>query len=184
MFLWQSNEDEIKKGLYGCGKKATPIFNMIKTIKGDLVKIARETNLFDVYIHGCNCQSIMGRGIAKQIAETFPDVYKIDRFSKLKANQKLGRFTSTTFRNMKYHRIHFINAYTQLTIGSGCQVDYVAIKDSLEAIRTMFGGCQQRFAMPKIGAGLGGGDWNRIKAIIEDVFKHEDVTVIEYDPKL
>lgn len=154
---------------------------MIKTIKGDLVRIAKETNLFDVYIHGANCQSIMGGGIARQIAETFPQVYMVDKNSKLKPNMKLGRFTSTTFRNMKYHRVHFVNAYTQLTLGSGCQVDYMAIKDSLEGIRTMFGGCQQRFAMPKIGAGLGGGDWNRIKAIIEDVFKNEDVTVIEYE---
>jgi len=38
-----------------------------------------------------------------------------------------------------------------------------------------------KFAMPKIGAGLGGGDWNKIKGIIEDVFKHENLTVIEYD---
>lgn len=153
---------------------------MIKILKGDLIRIAKETNLFDVYIHGANCQSIMGAGIARQIAETFPQVYMVDKNSKLKPNMKLGRFTSTTFRNMKCHRVHFVNAYTQLTIGSGCQVDYMAIKDSLEGIIMMFGGCQQRFAMPKIGAGLGGGDWNRIKAIIEDVFKNEDVTVIEY----
>jgi len=41
-----------------------------------------------------------------------------------------------------------------------------------------------KFALPMIGAGLGGGNWQKIKGIIEDVFKQEDVTVIEYDPKL
>ena len=153
---------------------------MIKIIKGDLVQIAKHTSLFDIYIHGCNCQSVMGAGVARQIAQAFPMVYMKDMKSKLKPEEKLGKFTYHTIKNETGARIYIINAYTQFTVGHGVQVDYVAMRDSFEAIRTMFGGCQMRFAMPKIGAGLGGGDWNKIKGIIEDVFKHENLTVIEF----
>jgi O-acetyl-ADP-ribose deacetylase (regulator of RNase III) len=154
---------------------------MMKTIKGDLIQIAKHTSLFDIYIHGCNCFSIFGAGIARQIAHTFPHVYKVDKESKLTPHQKFGKFTFISFKNSRKHRIYFINAYTQFSLGGGLQVDYVALRDSMESIRVMFGGCQLRFAMPMIGAGLGGGNWQKIKTIIEDVFKQEDVTVIEYD---
>lgn len=165
-------------------KKPHPLSIMIKTIKGDLVKIADETSLFDVYIHGANCQSVMGAGVAAQIARKFPMVYKVDKESKLPPRQKLGKYTSCNFKNSIKHRIHFVNAYTQFTVGMGVQVNYMAIKDSFEAIRTTFGGCKLRFAMPMIGAGLGGGDWTKIKGIADEVFEHEDVTVIEYEQKL
>ena len=162
-------------------KKPHPHYFMVKTIKGDLVKLAKESRLFDVYIHGCNCRSIFGAGLARQIAQAFPMVYMKDMKSKLKPEEKLGKFTYHTIKNETGARIYIINAYTQFSVGTGVQVDYVAMRDSFEAIRTMFGGCQMKFAMPMIGAGLGGGDWNKIKTIIEDVFKDENLTVIDYD---
>jgi len=35
----------------------------------------------------------------------------------------------------------------------------------------------------KIGAGLAGGDWNRIKVIIQTELKDMDVTVVIYKPQ-
>jgi len=162
-------------------RKPHPFYHMIKTIKGDLVQIAKHTRIFDIYIHGANCHAVMGAGIARQIAQTFPEVYKVDKESKLKPEEKLGKFTYTKFKNDINARIYFINAYTQFGFGSIINVDYNALREALEGVRTMFGGCGMKFALPMIGAGLGGGNWQKIKGIIEDVFKQEDVTVIEYD---
>ncbi len=40
----------------------------------------------------------------------------------------------------------------------------------------------RRIGLPKIGAGLAGGDWPTIAAIIEEELAGEDVTLVEYQP--
>lgn len=40
----------------------------------------------------------------------------------------------------------------------------------------------RRMGLPKIGAGLAGGDWPTIVAIIEEELAGEDVTLVEYQP--
>ena len=49
----------------------------MKTVKGDLIKLALE-NEFDVIIHGCNNFVNMGAGIAKTIKQHFPEAYRAD----------------------------------------------------------------------------------------------------------
>jgi len=39
-------------------------------IEGDLIVLAKEGK-FDVIAHGCNCQCIMGAGLAPQMAKAF-----------------------------------------------------------------------------------------------------------------
>ncbi len=39
----------------------------------------------------------------------------------------------------------------------------------------------RRIGIPKIGAGLAGGDWARIAAIIEEELAGEDVTLVEFN---
>ena len=43
---------------------------MINYVDGDLIKLAKEAK-FDVIVHGCNCLSTMGAGIAPQMAAAF-----------------------------------------------------------------------------------------------------------------
>jgi O-acetyl-ADP-ribose deacetylase (regulator of RNase III) len=38
-----------------------------------------------------------------------------------------------------------------------------------------------RIGLPQIGCGLAGGDWNRVKEIIQRELKDMDVTVVIYD---
>jgi len=39
----------------------------------------------------------------------------------------------------------------------------------------------QRIGYPRSGAGLGGGDWDVIARILDDVLAGEDHTLVEYD---
>ena len=43
---------------------------MINYVDGDLIKLAK-VGKFDVIVHGCNCLSTMGAGIAPQMAAAF-----------------------------------------------------------------------------------------------------------------
>jgi O-acetyl-ADP-ribose deacetylase (regulator of RNase III) len=47
-------------------------------------------------------------------------------------------------------------------------------------IKTNFSG--ERIGLPKIGAGLAGGDWSVILAIISEELASEDVTIVECRP--
>jgi hypothetical protein len=50
----------------------------VKVVRGDLVKLAFDGR-FDVIIHDCNCQCVMGARIAKAIKQAFTEAYKADQ---------------------------------------------------------------------------------------------------------
>lgn len=49
----------------------------MKVMHGDLLQLALE-GAFDVIVHGCNCQCVMGKGIALSIKEQFPEAHAAD----------------------------------------------------------------------------------------------------------
>ena len=65
----------------------------MKVVEGDLLKLAIE-GVFDVIVHGCNCQCVMGAGIAKAIKKVFPDAYAADRETAKGEREKLGTISS------------------------------------------------------------------------------------------
>ena len=151
---------------------------MIKYIDGDLI---RDSDNFDVILQGCNFQNTMGKGIALQVKTKFPQAYEADCKTKKGDLAKLGTISHTTDTTPIV-----VNCYTQFDYRKQYDdpaliyVDYTAIKTALEAVKKNFTG--KKIGMPKIGAQLGGGDWNHIIRIIEYVLGDEDVTVVNYKP--
>ncbi len=62
--------------------------------------------------------------------------------------------------------------------GRGDKADYAAIRSCMRWIRESCRG--KRIGLPKIGAGLAGGDWSTIEAIIQEELAGENVTIVEY----
>lgn len=120
-------------------------------------------------IHGCNAQGVMNSGVAKAIRERWPKVYEDYKAwydnctDKFLDSLPLGHYH---FVKVEDHTI--INAVTQKYYGrDGTRyVSYDAIDEIFEALddKLDFG---SKIAMPKIGAGLGGGSWEVISSIIE-----------------
>jgi O-acetyl-ADP-ribose deacetylase (regulator of RNase III) len=151
----------------------------MKVIKGDLIKLALNGE-FDVIVHGCNCFNSMGKGIAKTIKQNFPEAYKADQQSNRGDKNKLGYFTTATVKKF-LGDIIIVNAYTQFSYNSKygknkCMVDYIAIEDVMKRIKKTFHG--SRIGYPKIGAGLGGGDWKIISGIIDRELIGEKHTLV------
>lgn len=142
----------------------------LKIVQGNLITMA-EQGMFDVIVHGCNCECIMGAGIAKQIAERWPKAYEVDVRTGSGRN-KLGCFTRAEITE----RFTIVNAYTQLRPGR-C-FDANAFRVVLGGICKSFSG--KRIGMPQIGCGLGGARWENVKKIIEEETEGEDITVVEY----
>ncbi len=148
----------------------------MKILTGDLLQFAR-MGVFDVIVHGANCQCTMGAGIAKAIRELFPEAYEADRATPKGERAKLGTI-SVGHVVRGDARFAVVNAYTQFHYrGPGVRVDCEAIRSSMLQVRTQFSGL--RIGYPRIGAGLGGGDWDRISGIINTALDGEDHTVVD-----
>lgn len=103
----------------------------------------------------------------------------------IKNGRVLAAFTIPRSPDIKV--VTVVNAYTQYRYGSLHHpdgdikpVDYDAITLCMRKINHQFKG--QHIGLPKIGAGLAGGDWNIIKKIFLTEFKYCQVTVVNYVP--
>jgi len=138
----------------------------VTTIKGNLFDAPR-----GLIIHGCNAQGVMGSGVAVYVREKYPQAYKVYRNAHDCGALKLG---SSTFIQVE-EQLWIVNAVTQSSVGSGVQVDYEAIHkcfdfanylaEQLDGVG-LYGNKPLPLIFPKIGAGRGGGDWNKIFGII------------------
>ena len=149
----------------------------MKVVSGDLIQLA-EDGEFDFIVHGCNCFCTMGAGIAKGIKAAFPAAYAADLVTRRGDRAKLG--TCSVAEVERYvGPLIVVNAYTQFDYrGSGPKVDYDAVRSCFRWIKQQHSG--KRIGLPKIGAGLAGGDWERIARIIEEELAGEDVTLVEF----
>ena len=150
----------------------------MKVIKGDLLILA-EDGLFDVIMHGCNCLCNMGSGIAKTIKERYPQAYKVDCETAKGDKNKLGDYTYSLIG--EDNKIVLVNAYTQYSYSRDkVDVDYDAVSSVFKKIKLGFSG--KRIGYPLIGAGLAGGDWKIIEAIINKELDGEDHTLVRFEP--
>ena len=148
---------------------------MIKYVIGDLV---RDAENYDVIAHVCNCFCTMGAGIAPQIKAKFPEAYEADCKTAKGDINKLGTISYT--ENTKPIVVNLYGQYDYTGRRSGkMDLDYDALRKSLVLMQEKYKG--KMMAMPKIGAGLAGGDWKQIEGIIEDVMRGEYVVIVEWE---
>ena len=82
------------------------------------------------------------------------------------------------------HILTVINAYTQYHYGKNHKdgvdkpLDYEALTLCMQKINHTFPG--KHIGLPLIGCGLAGGDWERVKAIIQKELFAMDVTIVHY----
>ena len=150
----------------------------METIRGNLLDYFR-LQQFDTIIHGCNCFNTMGAGIAKQIKDQYPQAYEADKKTRRGDISKLGDYSYEILNQREYAQI-IINAYTQYKWGGYKPVDYNAIEKVFTKLNEWDTLAQTSIGIPFIGAGLAGGDWSRIKAIIESVTPNLNITAVEY----
>lgn len=150
-------------------------------IDGDLIELAKEGK-FDVIAHGCNCHSTMGAGIAPQMAKAFGcDLFEMELWGS--TVRKLGNI-DYKYMFVGEKELAVVNAYTQFNYGrnhadgDAKPLSYEALTLCMKKINILFSG--KHIGLPKIGAGLAGGDWELIKFIIQRELQDCQVTVVNY----
>lgn len=154
----------------------TKVFDMpiVNEIQGDLIELAKAGE-FDAIVHGCNCFHAMGAGIARSIAQEFPEAYKADCETTHGEYGKLGDFSICVIDRFK-EPFHVINAYTQYDMGR--DGSYHAIKKVFQLINKIFKG--QNIGIPLIGCGIAGLEWASVRAIIDKECPDVDICVVHY----
>lgn len=151
----------------------------MKVTEGDLIQLALAGE-FDVIIHGCNCFCTMGAGIALSIKRVFPEAYQADLATESGDRSKLGTISWATHIR-EGRELIIVNGYTQYHWkGRGVKVDYEAVDNVFKLVQQEFTG--KRIGYPAIGAGLAGGDWQKIEEIIREALAGEDHTFVKYKP--
>lgn len=147
----------------------------MKYVKGDVTK-AKEKFI----AHGCNCQGVMGSGVAMVVKQRWPGAFE-KYTSDLAWNYSLGDCSFYETEDGKY----ILNLLTQNKYGTGTRhVNYVAIinslKHAIDIAELDYDISIDKVAIPMIGAGLGGGDWNIIESLLQDFEKMYGIEFVVY----
>ena len=150
-----------------------------KTIKGNLLD-AFDRGDVDVIAHQCNCFCNMGSGIAPQIAKRYPGAEAVDSATIKGDSDKLGTFTcAIVSRNVNGETIDdgiVYNLYGQYGYGgAGVNTKYESLKRAMQKMQQDLKDENNEgiIGLPLIGCGLGGGDWEVVSKIINEVFTNE-----------
>lgn len=156
-------------------------------LNGDLLKTP-----FQIIAHQTNCHGVMGGGVALQIKNKYPDVYKEyrDLCCKKCSADLLGTAQIVELdENFDFKFKAFFNIFGQDNYGSGeIQTNYTAVKngfiDAISKFRAIYNIPRHLkfvIAIPyKFGCGLAGGDWDTVREILEKIEKQENIVFVAY----
>ena len=143
--------------------------------KGDLLASGA-----DIIFHGVNCFCAMSGGIAKQIAEKYPFAEWADSQTPYGEKEKLGTI-QVVYPSIDYSAFSpiVINAYTQYNLGSdfsiihlhSCMNELKSFLKNIDPYREL------RVAGPKIGCGIGGGNWNLVQSSLNSIFPIREIEI-------
>ena len=150
---------------------------MITEIKGDITET--ECKLI---AHGVNCQGVMGSGVARALFLKWPQVRNEylnlhEECNKKDPEEFLG-WTQPVF--VGEGKI-IVNCWTQQNYGASSNqvyLSYNALRQCLHDLRDLainYG--IKNIAIPRIGCGLAGGDWGKVKPMVEEILFDLNVKV-------
>ena len=146
---------------------------MIYVVEGDILNATEQ-----FILHQVNTLGVMSGGLALQIRNKYPEVY--DAYVEYVMNSNdiqslLGNVQTVITHDGKVIANLFAQTLT---------TDYIALESSLRKTLSIvkFLG-NKTVAIPYfLGCGIGGGNWNIVYKIIEEVFGEYDVTIYKFEP--
>jgi hypothetical protein len=173
--------------------------NQIRSTSADSTGSFREVNgdLFehvesgDTIVHIVNNVGAWGAGFvvplgiryptAKQAYEYWAEgpssIEKLWKLSAVTGSLKLGEIQIVIC--VESPGVHVVNMCAQNSVRSSANpqpLDYVALLQCLSWLKS-FTPTHQRLVMPRIGSGLAGGDWPKIRNLIQRELPDHDITV-------
>jgi len=150
---------------------------MINLVTGNLLEAPVEA-----LVNTVNCVGIMGKGIALQFKQAFPENFKGYAQACRKGDVRIGQmFVHET--GSLFQPKYIINFPTKRHWRSKSRLEDIilGLKDLIRTVEKL--GIQS-IAVPPLGSGLGGLNWKEVKGLIVDTFADiPNVDVLLYEPK-
>jgi hypothetical protein len=134
--------------------------------------------------HGCNCQKVMGGGVAKRLASVWAGIEAVDSFDNRQPYERLGCYTKIRINS----NTTVYNFYTQLHPGPNfnpsafiiCLQKFVIENSYIDDIGNLV---QPHLTIPMIGNGLGKNPnwpWEATEEALIKYVGEENVTILDY----
>lgn len=142
-------------------------------------------NLFDSHaqalVNTVNTQGVMGKGIALQFKERYPNNYKSYRQACKDQKVVIGKMFITEEREMDGNKRLIINFPTKQHWRNSSQYSYIS--SGLQDLRQeIIDRDIASIAIPALGSCNGGLDWNNVKRMIEEYLHDLDCQIMIYEP--
>jgi O-acetyl-ADP-ribose deacetylase (regulator of RNase III) len=150
---------------------------MIESKTGDLLKADTEA-----LVNTVNCVGVMGKGIALQFKQAFPENFKEYAKACKTDDVRIGKMFIHKTKNM-FNPKYIINFPTKRDWRAKSQLKDIemGLDDLIIKIKELD---IKSIAIPPLGAGLGGLNWEDVKFNILNSFKElPEVRVLLYEPK-
>ena len=148
---------------------------MIRYITGNLLEAHAEA-----LVNTVNTVGVMGKGIALQFRETFPDNYKAYLDAIKRGEVKIGSMLVTKTGNLNGLR-YIVNFPTKEHWRNPSRIEYVE-KGLISLRKTIQELSIQSIAVPPLGCGNGQLNWEDVQPLIEQYLGDLPADVMVYEP--
>lgn len=149
---------------------------MIKYVTGDLLDSNAEA-----LVNTVNTVGVMGKGIALQFKKRFPNNNKLYVQACKDGELYVGRLLITTETSLVDGDKLIVNFPTKIDWRNPSEYDYIE-KGLQELVREINKRGIRSIAIPPLGSGNGGLDWNVVHKMIVDTLSNLDCEVYVYQP--
>jgi O-acetyl-ADP-ribose deacetylase (regulator of RNase III) len=115
--------------------------------------------------HGVNVHGVMGSGIAVQFRRLFPDMYQ--EYRKFCKNGALKPGMVYAYHDEQLHLL-VMNIASQDAPGPNARIEW--LREGVEKVLVVLDNHNiSRIALPRIGAGVGGLDWDEVEKVLTEL---------------
>lgn len=143
---------------------------IIQTVKGDIRNADR-----GFIVSGCNAQNKNGSGLARSLAEKWPvvkqdyhDVYYRDQFFQLGSIHPVKVEDNLTVINLISQEYYGYDGDVYVSY-SAIEVGFTNIVRLIRKLNQLDPSIPKIIHIPKIGCGLAGGNWDKVKGILKSI---------------
>jgi len=142
-------------------------------------------NLFDckaeALVNTVNTEGVMGKGIALQFKNIFPNNFKV--YSNACKNKEVivGKLLVTEEETLLTGKKIIINFPTKTSWRLPSEYSYIEA-GLVEMVKVIKEKSINSIAIPPLGSGNGGLDWNKVKLLLEKYLADTDCDIIIYEP--
>ncbi|QDI90443.1 Appr-1-p processing protein [Salicibibacter halophilus] len=144
----------------------------------------KQGNLLDdqseALVNTVNTVGVMGKGIALQVKQAYPNVFREYEKESKKGNVQIGQMHIVTTDSIVAPD-YVINFPTKKHWREKSKITYIeqGLKDLVRVVRELK---IKSLALPPLGCGNGGLKWSEVKPLIENAFINEAIDVNVYEP--